>query len=55
MEKLDYSSYQIEAKKGLRNCEELILKREFEQAHDKLSEVIAELRLMRAALNDHIK
>lgn len=54
MEKLDYSAYQLEARKYLRECEKLILAKNFEQAHDQLTHAIAELRLMKAALHDHI-
>lgn len=54
-EKLDYSAYQLEARKYLRECERLILAKDFEQAHAELTHAIAELRLMRAALNDHIR
>lgn len=54
MEKLDYSAYQLEARKYLKECEKLILAKNFEQAHDQLTHAIAELRLMKAALHDHI-
>ena len=55
MDKLDYSAYQLEARKYLRECEKLILAKNFEQAHDQLTHAIAELRLMKAALHDHIR
>jgi hypothetical protein len=55
MDKLDYSAYQLEARKYMKECERLILAKDFEEAHAQLTHAIAELRLMRAALHDHIK
>ena len=55
MEKLDYSPHFLEAKNKLNEIHKLLLKNEFALAAAKTEFVLAELRLMKAAINSHVK
>lgn len=49
---LDYSPHMIKADQGLGRVRSLLLKREFDQAMEIVDEIIAELRLAKAAIKD---
>lgn len=53
MDRLDYSSHYLEAKKKLKEVNELILKNKFRDAAGKIDEAVVELRLMRQAVKSH--
>lgn len=53
MEKLDYACHELEAKKHLKEVHRLILLNKFEEAAKLIDPAIAELRLMKAAINSH--
>jgi hypothetical protein len=55
MDRLDYSPHQLQAQKYLREIHDLLLEREFVEAAGKVEFVIAELRLMKAAIHDHVR
>lgn len=49
---LDYSPYYLKAKVGMSNIHNHVLKNKYEEAIVEVDEIIAELRLVRAALTD---
>ena len=55
MERLDYSPHQLLAQKYMREIHDLLLRNEFAEAAGKVEFVIAELRLMKAAIHDHVR
>ena len=55
MIKLDYSCHELEAKKLLKEIGDNILQNRFMQASELVDEAIVELRMMKAAINSHIK
>jgi hypothetical protein len=55
MERLDYSPHQLLAQKYMREIHDLLLERDFVEAAGKVEFVIAELRLMKAAIHDNIR
>jgi len=52
---LDYSCHELEAKKLLKEIGDNILQNRLMQASDLVDEAIVELRMMKAAINSHIK
>jgi hypothetical protein len=55
MGRLDYSPHQLQAQKYMREIHDLLLERDFVEAAGKVEFVIAELRLMKAAIHDNIR
>ena len=55
MVKLDYSCHELEAKKHLKEVHKLVLVNKFAEAAEVVDHAIVELRMMKAALNSHIK
>lgn len=55
MVKLDYSCHELEAKKHLKEVHKLVLVNKFAEAAEMVDHAIVELRMMKAALNSHIK
>jgi hypothetical protein len=53
-QRLDYSTHELEIKKKMKEIHDLLLKNQFGEAAGKVNFVIAELRMMRAAINSHI-
>lgn len=53
-QRLDYAAHELEAKKKLKEVHDLLLKNKFGEAAGKINFVIAELRLMKAAINSHL-
>lgn len=52
--KLDYSCHELEIKKKLKEIRDLLVKNKFGEAAGKVDFVIAELRMMKAAINSHV-
>jgi hypothetical protein len=52
---LDYAPYELEAKKLLREVGELLKTNKYVKAATTLDDIIVELRMMKAAVNSHIK
>lgn len=52
---LDYAPYELEAKKLLREVGELLKTNKYAKAAATLDDIIVELRMMKAAVNSHIK
>ena len=52
---LDYAPYELEAKKLLREVGELLKTNNYAKAAATLDDIIVELRMMKAAVNSHIK
>jgi hypothetical protein len=50
---LDYSPHMIKADQGLRRMRDLLLKRKYDDALGVVSEVITEMRLAKAAIQDN--
>jgi hypothetical protein len=55
MEKLDYSPHQLEVKRLMAEVHKLILVNQFTEAAKLVDPAIAELRLMKAAINSHVR
>lgn len=53
--KLDYTCHELEAKKLLKEVTDNLLLNRHMQASDLVDEIIVELRMMKAAINSHIK
>jgi hypothetical protein len=53
--KLDYACHELEAKKLLKEVTDNLLLNRYMQASDLVDEIIVELRMMKAAINSHIK
>lgn len=54
MVRLNFAEHQLEAKQQLKEINDLLLKNKFGEAAGKIDFVIAELRLLKAAINSHI-
>ena len=52
---IDYASYELEAKKLLKDISDLLKRHRYKEAADLLDDTIVELRMMKAAVNSHIK
>jgi hypothetical protein len=52
--RLDFSPYQLEVSKKMREINEKLLKHNYEEAADIVDHTVAELRLMKAAINSHV-
>ena len=52
---LDYAPYELEAKKLLREVGELLKTNNYAKVATTLDDIIVELRMMKAAVNSHIK
>jgi hypothetical protein len=52
---LDYAPYELEAKKLLREVGELLKINKYAKAATTIDDIIVELRMMKAAVNSHIK
>lgn len=52
--KLDYSCHELEIKKKLKEIRDLLVKNKFGEAAGKVDFIIAELRMMKAAINSHV-
>ena len=55
MERLDYSPHQLEVKRLRMEIHKLILVNQFTEATKLVDPAIAELRLMKAAINSHVR
>jgi hypothetical protein len=55
MERLDYSPHQLEVKRIMAEIQKLILVHQYEDATKLIDPAIAELRLMKAAINSHVR
>jgi len=55
MERLDYSPHQLEVKRIMGEIHKLILVHQFTDAAKLVDPAIAELRLMKAAINSHVR
>jgi hypothetical protein len=55
MIKLDYACHELEAKKLFKEVADNLLLNRYMNASDLVDEVIVELRMMKAAINSHIK
>jgi hypothetical protein len=55
MEKLDYSLHQLEVKRMMMDIHKLILVGQFTEAVKLVDPAIVELRLMKAAINSHVR
>ena len=53
--KLDYACHELEARKLLKEVTDNLLLNRHMQASDSVDEIIVELRMMKAAINSHIK
>ena len=54
MAKLDYACHELEIRKKLKEICDLLRKNNFPAAAGKVDFIIAELRMMKAAINSHI-
>ena len=54
-EKLNFAEHQLEAKHKLKEVHDLLLKNRYGEAAGKIDFVIAELRMLKAAINSHIQ
>lgn len=54
-EKLNFAEHQLEVKHKLKEINDLLLKNQYGEAAGKIDFVIAELRMLKAAVNSHIK
>lgn len=54
MEKLDYAPHLLEVKKQVKEVYDLLNRNKFGEAAGKVEFMLAELRLMKAAINSHI-
>lgn len=52
---IDYSAYELEAKKLLKDISDLLKRSQYEEAAGLIDDTIVELRMMKAAVNSHIK
>ena len=50
--KIDYSFFELQTKKFLREASDLVLNNQKQEAVDKLDAALVELRLMRTAINN---
>jgi hypothetical protein len=50
--KIDYSFFELQTKKFLREASDLVLNNQRQEAVDKLDAALVELRLMRTAINN---
>lgn len=55
MERLDFAPHFLEVKTKMNEIHNLLLKNEYAIAAAKIEFVIAEMRLMKAAINSHVK
>ena len=55
MERLDYSPHQLEVKRLMMEIHKLILVNQFAEATKLVDPALAELRLMKAAINSHVR
>jgi hypothetical protein len=53
--KIDYAPHYLEAKKKIDEAYRMLLVHEYEDAATLISDTIAELRLMRAAVRSHVE
>lgn len=54
MVKLDYAPHYLEAKRQIEDTHQLLLKNQFAEAAGQIEFAIAELRMMKAAINSNI-
>lgn len=52
---LDYAPYELEAKKLLKEVSDLLKTNKYAKAAVIIDDIIVELRMMKAAVNSHIK
>ncbi len=52
---IDYAPYELEAKKLMKEVNELLRKNDFRTAITKIDDIVVEMRMMKAAVNSHIK
>ena len=52
---IDYSPYELEAKKLLREINDLLKRGRYKEAAGLIDDTIVELRMMKAAVNSHMK
>jgi hypothetical protein len=52
---LDYAPYELEAKKLMKEVSDLLKTNKHKQAAGIIDDIIVELRMMKAAVNSHIK
>lgn len=52
---LDFAPYELEAKKLLKEVSDLLRLNKYKQASEIIDDAIVELRMMKAAVNSHIK
>lgn len=55
VDKVDYAPHYLEAKKKLDEAYKMLLVHDYEDAATLISDTIAELRLMRAAVRSHVE
>jgi hypothetical protein len=55
VDKVDYAPHYLEAKKKLDEAYKMLLVHDYEDAATLISNTIAELRLMRAAVRSHVE
>lgn len=53
-QRLDYSAHELEITKKMKEIHDLLLRNQFGEAAGKVNFIIAELRLLKAAINSHI-
>jgi hypothetical protein len=53
--RLDYACHELEAKKLIKEIHDNLLRNRYLQAATLVDEVIVEMRMMKAAINSHIK
>lgn len=53
--KLDYAPHYLEAKRQLETTHQLLLRNQFSEAAGQIEFIIAELRMMKAAVNSNIE
>jgi hypothetical protein len=52
---LDYAPYELEAKRLLKEVSELLRAGRYVTAATKIDDIVVELRMMKAAVNSHIR
>lgn len=52
---IDYAAYELEARKLLKDISDLLKRNRYKEAAELIDDTIVELRMMKAAVNSHIK
>lgn len=52
---IDYASYELETRKLLKDISDFLKKNRHKEAAELIDDAIVELRMMKAAVNSHIK